>query len=109
VRGRPDIGKRFELGGLGCPDRLEDIQRLPEHLFRPGGVAGGQGAPAQASQCMSLIPGAADLPGQAQGLLVTRSGLAQVPAESVQRPGHVQGLDLTAPVADVTVEAQRLL
>jgi hypothetical protein len=45
MRGRPRIGKRFEfggdLGGLGRPDPLKDLQRLPEHVFCPGGVAGG--------------------------------------------------------------------
>ena len=68
------MGQRLEfggdLGGLGGLDALEDLQRLPEHVFCPGGVAGGQGAPAQPGQRMGLVPGAADLPGQAQGLPV---------------------------------------
>jgi hypothetical protein len=74
VRGRSRTGERLEfgghLGGLGRPDLLEDLQRLPQHVFCLGGAVGGQGAPAQASQRFGLVPGAADLAGQVQGLLV---------------------------------------
>jgi hypothetical protein len=74
LRGRSRLGESFEfggnLGGLGRPDLLEDLQRLPQHVSCPGGVVGGQSAPAQAGQRMSLIPGAAGLAGEVQGLLV---------------------------------------
>ena len=62
---------RREVGGLGRADPKEGLQRLPQPVFCLGGAAVGQGAPAQASQGVSLIPGAADLAGQVQGLLVT--------------------------------------
>jgi hypothetical protein len=67
-------GKSFEfgenVGGLGRPDPLEDLQRLPQPVFGLGGAAAGQIAPAQTSQRLSFIPGSADLAGQVQGLLV---------------------------------------
>jgi hypothetical protein len=77
------------LGGLGCPDLLEDLQRLPEPVFCLGGVAGGQGASAKARQRVTLIPGSPDLPGQVQRLLVARPGPAQVTDDPVQGPGLV--------------------
>ena len=70
-------------GGLGCTDPLEDLPRLPQACLRVGGVAGGQGAAAQAGQRMGLIPGTADLAGQVQGLPVTGPG----PVESRRGPG----------------------
>jgi len=36
------------VGRLGCTDPLQDFQRLPQLVLRRGGVADGQGAPAQA-------------------------------------------------------------
>jgi hypothetical protein len=40
--------------GLGRADPLEDLQRLPQDGLGPGGVAGSQGAAAQADQlCLS--------------------------------------------------------
>lgn len=74
MRARSRAGESLEfggdVGGLGRPDPLEDLQRLAQQVFGLGGVAGGQGAPAQAGQGVRLIPGAADLPGQVQRLLV---------------------------------------
>lgn len=74
MRGWPRTGERLEfggnLGGLGRPDPLEELQRLPQHICCLGGVAGGQGAPAQAGQSVGLVPGAADLAGQVQRLPV---------------------------------------
>jgi hypothetical protein len=58
---------------------------------------------------MRLVPGAADLAGQVQGLPVARAGLAEVTAGPAQRPGLVEGLGLTAPAAEAAVDAQRLL
>ena len=65
-------GVQFDgkLSGFGGADPLEDLQRLAQPGFCLGGAAGGQGAPAQAGQCVRLVPGAADLAGQVQGLLV---------------------------------------
>jgi hypothetical protein len=66
-------GQRVELvgylGGFGCPDPLEDLQRLPKLVFGCRGAAIGPGAPAQAGQRVRLIPRAADLAGQPQRLL----------------------------------------
>ena len=58
---------------------------------------------------MGLIPGAADLAGQVQGLPVTRLGPVRVAAGPVQRPHLVERLNLTPPVAEVAVDAQRRL
>src|SRR5580658_2412828 len=52
------------VGGFGRADPLEDLQRLPQPGFGLGGAAIGQGAPAQAGQRLSLVPGAVDLAGQ---------------------------------------------
>jgi hypothetical protein len=41
------------VGGLGRADPLEDFQGLPQHLCCLIGLAGGQGAAAQAGQCVS--------------------------------------------------------
>jgi hypothetical protein len=113
LAGRSRIGKTFEfgadVGGLRRPNPLEDLQRAAQPVFCLGGVAGRKSAPAQASQRVGLIPGAVDLPGKAQSLLVAGPGPRQVPADPVQRPELVQGLDLTAPIADVAADAQRLL
>ena len=70
--GWPRLGQGAQfagkVGGFGRPDPLEDLQRLPQLVVCLGGVAGGKSAPAQASQRVGLIPGAADLAGQAQRL-----------------------------------------
>ena len=52
---------------------------LPQAGLRGGGLASGQGAAAQVGQRVGLIPGAADLAGQVQGLPVTRPQI-NVPA-----------------------------
>jgi len=72
-------------------------------------VADGQGAAAQADQCVSLVPGVGDSAGQFQGLLVTPLSLREVTVDPVQRPSLVARLGLTIPVADVAVDAQSLL
>ena len=74
--GRPRAGKNVEFGGnadgLGGPDPLEDLQRLPQEGLGPRGVAAGLSASAQAGQCVSLVPGGDDGAGQCQSLLVGR-------------------------------------
>jgi len=87
---------------------LEDPQRLPQQGLGPGGVADGQGTPALAGQRVRLIPRAADLASQVQGLLVAGSSLAQVPAEPSQDTEFVEDIHLSALVADVTVDGQRV-
>ena len=72
-------------------------------------VADGQGAAAQADQCVSLVPGVGDSAGQFQGLLVTPLSLREVTVDPVQRPSLVERLGLTIPVADVAVDARSLL
>jgi hypothetical protein len=47
-----------DVVGLDRADPLEDFQRLPQEGLGPGGVTGGQGAAAQAGQCVRLVPGA---------------------------------------------------
>jgi 1-acyl-sn-glycerol-3-phosphate acyltransferase len=59
-----------QVGDLGRADLPEDFQRLPHVRVRFCGVAGRQGAPAQARQRVRLVPGAAHLAGQLQRLLV---------------------------------------
>ena len=80
-------GEGVQLGeqvrDLGRSDPLEDLQRLPQEFLRLRGVAGGQGAAAQASQRVRLVPGAGDCAGQVQGLLVTLLSLRDVTAEPV--------------------------
>ena len=56
--------------GLGRADPLEDSQRIPQHLCCLFGVAGGQGAAAQAGQRASLGSGDGEGAGLFQGLLV---------------------------------------
>ena len=73
------------------------------------GVAGGQGAAAQAGQRVRLGPGAGDGAGQFQGLLVAPLSLREVTADPVQRPCLVERLGLATPVAEVAVDAQGLL
>ena len=57
-------GEGVEFGaqvrGLGCADPLEDLQGLAQEGRGLGGVAGGQGAAAQAGQGVRLVPGAGD-------------------------------------------------
>ena len=69
---RLDQGAQFpgDAGGLSRPYPPGDLHRLPQPVFRLGGMAGGHGAPAQAGECVGLIPEAADLAGQVQRLLV---------------------------------------
>ena len=71
------IGQRVEfggnLGGLGRPDPLKDLQRLPQHAFSFVDGADGQQTPAQART-----------------------------AHPVQRPDLVEDLDLTSPVIRLT-------
>jgi DNA-binding transcriptional ArsR family regulator len=64
----PWSGEGVQFGGqvlgLGRADPLEDLQGLPQQALGPGGLAGGQGAAAQAGQCDRLVPGGADFTGQ---------------------------------------------
>src|SRR5262245_49416635 len=64
-RGWSGPGEGAELGGhaagFGGADLAEDLLRLPQAGLRAGGVAGGQGAAAQARERAGLVPGAADL------------------------------------------------
>ena len=46
------------MAGLGGADALEDFQGLAQEGRGLGGVAGGQGAAAQAGQGVRLVPGA---------------------------------------------------
>ena len=55
-------------------------------------MAGGQGAAAQAGQCVRLVPGAGDGAGQVQGLLVAPLSLREVTDDPVQRPFVVERL-----------------
>jgi hypothetical protein len=57
---------------------------------------------------MGLVPGAADLPGQVPGLPVTVLGPAEVTPHPVHGAYLVERLRLRAPVAEFTVDAQRL-
>jgi hypothetical protein len=59
-----------DTGGLDRADPLENLQGLPQEDLGLRGVARGQGAAAQAGQCVSLGPGAGDGAGLFQGLLV---------------------------------------
>jgi hypothetical protein len=92
----PRVGKRAEfggdVGGLGCPDPLEGLQRPPQHACCLGGVAHGQRAAAQAGLCVSLVPGAGDGAGQVQSLLVALLSLREVTADRVQRPLSLSAL-----------------
>ena len=72
-------------------------------------MADGQGAAAQAGQCVRLVPGAGDGAGQVQGPLVAPLSLREVTADPVQRPSLVERSYLTAPVAEVAVDVQGLL
>jgi len=105
LRGRSGTGKSLEFGrnvsGLGCADPLEYLQCLPQEDLGLRGVAAGQGAPAQAGQCVGLVSGAGDRAGQFQGLLVALLSLRELTADPVQRPSLVKRLGLTTPVADV--------
>ena len=47
-----------DAAGVGRADPLEDLQGLPQYFVCPGGGASGQGASAQAGQCVRLIKGA---------------------------------------------------
>ena len=80
------VNSRGDVAGLGCADPLEDLQRLPQEDLGLGGVADGQGAAAQAGQCVRLVPGAGDGAGQFQGLLVAPLSLREFTADPVQRP-----------------------
>jgi hypothetical protein len=59
-RGWGGPGERIEFGGhicrLGGADPLEDLVCLAQADLGIGGSAGGQGAPAQASKRVGLIP-----------------------------------------------------
>ena len=59
-----------QVGDLGRADPLEDLQCLLQLVACLGGMTDGSSAPAQSSQCVRLVPGAADLAGQVQRLLV---------------------------------------
>jgi hypothetical protein len=98
-----------DVGGLGRADLLEDLQCLPHHACCLTGVAGGQSAPAQAGERVSLVPRAGDSSSQLQGLPVAPFSLREFAADPVQRPSLVERLGLAAPVADVAVDAQGLL
>lgn len=80
-------GEGVEFGeqvrGLGRADQLEYLQCLPQQDPGLDGVAGGQGAAAQAGQCVSLVPGAGDGAGQVQGLLMAPLSLREVTADPV--------------------------
>jgi hypothetical protein len=74
VRQHPSLpGQRVQFGRHGCgfgrADLLEDGQRLPQPGFSLGSAAGGQGAPGQAGQGVSFVPGDGNGAGQVQGLL----------------------------------------
>ena len=96
-------------GGLGRADPLEYLQGLPQEGLGLRGVAGGQGAAAQAGQCVSLGQGVSDGAGQFQGLLVASLSLREVTAAPVQRPFLVERFGLTGPVAEVAEDAQGLV
>ena len=96
-------------GGLGRADPLEYLQGLPQEDLGLRGVAGGQGAAAQAGQCVRLGPGAGDGAGLFQGLLVALLRLREVAADPMQRPFLVEHLKLTDLVTEVTVDAQGLV
>jgi hypothetical protein len=112
-RRRSRTGKSLKLGGnlggLGGPDPLEDLQRLPQVVLGLSGIADRKGAPAQARQCVSLIPRAADAAGQFEGLLVAPFSLSELTADPVQCPSLVERLGLATPVTEVTINIQGLL
>src|SRR5450755_1620065 len=95
-----------DAGRLSRADPPEDLFCLPQARLGISGAAGGQGAAAQAGQRLGLIPGAIDHAGQVPCLPVTGRCLVEVTAEPVQRPRLIERLSLTAPVAEVTVDAQ---
>jgi hypothetical protein len=103
------IGESVEVGSLGRADLLEDLQRLLQPACCLTGVAGGQSAPAQAGERVSLVPEAGDSAGQLQGLPVAPFSLREFAADPVQRPSLVERLGLAAPVAEIPVDAQGLL
>jgi hypothetical protein len=82
--GRLRLGGSVEfggnVGGLGRADPLEYLRGLPQESFGVRGLAGGQGAAAQAGQRVSLGPGAGEGAGQFQGLLVAPFSLREVAA-----------------------------
>jgi hypothetical protein len=95
LRPRSRIGKGVEfgrnVGGPGYADPLEDLQCLPQEDHGLRGIAGGQGAAAQAGQRVSLVPGAGDSAGEFQGLPVAPFSLRDFTADQVQRAGLVEG------------------
>ena len=108
------IGEGAELGGDACwPRRRRSAGRsrcaCRRLAWRAGGVAGGQGAAAQAGQRVGLVPGAADLAGQVQGLLVTRLAWSRSPRTRCSVPVSLSASASAAPVAEVAGDAQRLL
>jgi len=113
VRGRLRTGESAEfganLGGPGRADPLEDLQCLPQSVCRLIGVIGGQNTSAQAGQCVGLVPGAAGLAGQVQGLPVAPLSLREFTADPLQRPCLVERRGLATPLAEVAVDAQSLL
>jgi hypothetical protein len=64
MRESVEVGR--DVSGLDRrPGPLEDLQRLPQHACCLTGVAGGQGYPAEAGECLSLVPGADESAGLA--------------------------------------------
>jgi hypothetical protein len=79
---------------------------LPQAGFTVGEVLRGKCAPAQASECLSFIPGTADGLGQVEGSLVMGLRLAQATLDAVQSAHFVDRLDFAAPIADATKDGE---
>jgi hypothetical protein len=94
---------------VGHADPLQDLQCLPQQALGLRGMAGGQGAPAQAGQRVRLTGGAGHIAGQRQGLLMAFLRRGELTAEPVHRAALIEGRDLIAPVADVAEDAERLV
>jgi hypothetical protein len=75
-------GHGLKLGGharsLRGAHPMEQLVRLPQLGFPVRALAGGQVTAGQAGYGVRLIPGALDLPGQAEGRAVTPHGPGQV-------------------------------
>ena len=111
--GWPGLGEGGQFAsdvvGSGGADPLEDVQGLPQDDRGLGGVAGGQGAAAQANQRVRLVRWAVNDAGQVQRLPVARLGLREVTGDSVQRPALVERFGHTTLNADVAGDVQGLL
>ena len=85
--------------GLGRTDPLEYLVCLPQQRFGLRGSADGNGAAAQAGQCVGLVPGTGHGAGQFQCLLVAVLGPGEFTTSPMQRPSFIECLGLAAPVA----------